>query len=106
MASCSAYDVVEILAKQREPLRDFHIQCCVAHFRGHYIAYYEVARIEAARSDLMQAVAFGKNAYQSAAFDDEDWLAKSRAFADAWGYAVFSLALAAARAGVPHSPYR
>ena len=27
------------------------------------------------------------------------WLAKSRAFADAWGYAVFSLALAAARAG-------
>lgn len=27
-ASCAAYDVIEILTKQREPLRDLRVECC------------------------------------------------------------------------------
>lgn len=52
VASCSAYDVIEILRKQREPLHDLKIYCrgdqqaqppyTFTHIHVHYIAYGKI----------------------------------------------------------------
>ena len=51
-ASCAVFDVIEILAKQREPLRDLHVECSgeqlsqppytFINIHNHYIVFGEV----------------------------------------------------------------
>jgi putative redox protein len=52
VASCAVFDVIEILAKQREPVRDLHVECSgdqlsqppysFTNIHNHYIVFGEV----------------------------------------------------------------